>query len=126
MKTSLVRYMAAVCAIAVFAIVALAQVDGALVGKWSMVSYSDGEPVQWTLTLQDSDGKLTGTLATTEGEAPAKDFTYQGGVIKFKAPYQGDEYDIELKLLEGQLQGTWAGAGNSGKTVGTKKTPGTS
>ncbi|HWF48199.1 MAG TPA: hypothetical protein VG168_14415 [Bryobacteraceae bacterium] len=93
-----------------------------LIGKWSMISETNGgDPVNWTLVLKDSDGKLTALLATDQGEQPAKDFTYASGVLKFKAPYQGNYYDIELKAMpDNKLEGTWSGDGDSGKTTGTK------
>jgi hypothetical protein len=91
-----------------------------LIGKWSMTSESSGDPVQWTLILKDSEGKLTASLDTGEGEQPAKDLTYVDGLLKFKAPYQDVDYDIELKAIEDKLTGTWSGGGDSGKTSGTK------
>jgi hypothetical protein len=91
-----------------------------LIGKWSMTSESSGDPVQWTLILKDSEGKLTASLDTDEGEQPAKDLTYVDGLLKFKAPYQDVDYDIELKAIEDKLTGTWSGGGDSGKTSGTK------
>jgi hypothetical protein len=91
-----------------------------LIGKWSMTSESSGDPVKWTLTLKESEGKLTGSMDTGEGEQPAKDLTYADGLLKFKAPYQDVDYDIELKAIEDKLNGTWSGGGDSGKTSGTK------
>lgn len=94
--------------------------QAALVGKWNMISESEGDPVHWTFVVKESDGKLAGFLATDDGEQAAKDFTYDNGVVRFKAPYQGQDYDIELKLSAGKLDGTWSGGGNSGKTSGVK------
>jgi len=91
-----------------------------LIGKWSMTSESSEDPVKWTLILKDSEGKLTASLDTGEGEQPAKDLTYVDGLLKFKAPYQDVDYDIELKAIEDKLTGTWSGGGDSGKTSGTK------
>ena len=98
----------------------LAQGNAALAGKWNMTSESNGDPVHWTLVLKDTNGKLTGFLTTDEAEQPAKEFKYDAGVITFKAPYQGQDYDIQLKLIEDKLDGTWSGGGDSGRTTGTK------
>jgi hypothetical protein len=99
----------------------LAQDYKSLVGKWNMVSETDGDPVNWTLVLKDNDGKLMAFLATDAGEQQAKDFTYADKVIKFKAPYDGEDYEIELKVTpENKLEGKYSGGGNSGKTTGTK------
>jgi hypothetical protein len=91
-----------------------------LIGKWSMTSETSEDPVQWTLTLKESGGKLTASVDTGEGEQPAKDFTYTDGIMKFKAPYQDVDYDIELTANADKLNGTWSGGGDSGKTSGTK------
>ena len=99
---------------------ALGQDYKALIGKWNMTSETDGDPVNWTLVLKESDGKLTGVLSSDQGEMPAKDFTFVDGVLKFTAPYQGEDYDIELKATPEKLDGTWSGGGGSGKTSGTR------
>jgi hypothetical protein len=121
MPQKLVQRMVAVflltCAVVVSA---LGQDYKTLIGKWNMTSETSVDPVKWTLVLKESDGKLAAFLATDGGEQPAKDFTYADGVLKFKAPYQGEDYDIELKVTTGKLDGTWSGGGNSGKTSGTK------
>src|ERR1700736_3396066 len=91
-----------------------------IIGKWNMTSETSGDPVPWVLVLKDDGGELKAWLTAGEGEQAAKDFTYQNGVLKFKAPYQGDYYDIELKVAGDKLAGTWSGGGNSGQTSGTK------
>jgi len=121
MAHHLTRRVLAVCLLTWVAIVsALGQDYHALIGKWNMTSETDADSVKWTLVLKESDGKLTAFLSSDEGETPAKDFTYLDGVPKFKAPYQGQDYDIELKATPEKLDGTWSGDGGSGKTTGTK------
>ncbi len=95
-----------------------------LVGRWNMASVTpDGDSVKWVLVLKEVDGKLAGSLVSEDGETSTKDFSYANGVLKFQVPYQGDFYDIELKLADGALTGTWSnGGGDSGKTSGTKAT----
>ncbi len=102
------------------AISGFGQEHKALAGKWNMISETDGDPVNWTLVLKEDGGKLTATLESPDGEVVAKDFSYESGVIKFKAPYDDEDYDIELKLVGEKLDGTWSGNGNSGKTSGTR------
>ncbi len=120
MGYKMVRVLGFYLALLIAAAAVFAQDAGALVGKWSMTSETDDDPVKWTLILKETDGKLLASLATEEGEAPARDFTYKDGVMRFKAPYQGQDYDIELKAIEQTLTGTWTGGGSSGKTSGTK------
>jgi hypothetical protein len=114
------RFFALCLAIMVLAVSAPAQDYKPLIGNWNMTSESDGDPVKWTLILKESEGKLTADLGTEEGKQPAKDLTFADGVLKFKAPYQGSDYDIELKATADKLDGTWSGGGGSGKTSGTK------
>jgi hypothetical protein len=114
------RFFVLCLAIMVLAVSAPAQGFKPLIGNWNMTSESQGDPVKWTLILKETDGKLTGDLATEDGKQPAKDLTYADGVLKFKAPYQGADYDIELKATADKLDGTWNGGGDSGKTSGTK------
>lgn len=113
----------AVCLLTVLTVFSVSAQDyKALIGRWSMASENEGgDPVNWTLVLKDSDGKLSGSLAAGEGEQIAKNFSYENGVLRFKAPYQGQDYDIELKVVAGKLDGTWSGGGNSGKTSGAKQ-----
>jgi hypothetical protein len=91
-----------------------------LIGTWNMTSETSGDPVKWTLVLKEEDGKLAGQLTTDGGPQPAKNFTYSGGVVKFVAPYQGADYDIQIKLDGSKLDGTWSGGGDSGRTSGTR------
>jgi hypothetical protein len=114
------RFFALCLGLMVLAVSAYGQDYKPLLGKWNMTSESSEEPVKWTLTLQASEGKLTGILSTGGGEQPAKDLTFVDGVLKFQAPYQGSYYDIELKATADKLDGTWDGGGDSGKTYGTR------
>ena len=114
------RFFALCLGLMVLAVSAHGQDYKPLLGKWSMTSESNGDPVKWTLTLTESEGKLTGSLSAGEGEQPAKDLTFADGVLKFQAPYQGSYYAIELKATADKLDGTWDGGDDSGKTYGTK------
>jgi hypothetical protein len=99
----------------------LAQNYKPLLGKWNMTSETDGDPVQWTLVLKETNGKLDGTLVAGDQEMPTKEFSYADGVLKFKVPYEGQYYDIELKSTAAdKLTGTWSGEGASGRTTGAK------
>ena len=102
------------------AVSAFAQDYKSLLGKWNMTSETDQDPVKWTLVLKEVDGKLAAFLATSEQEQPAKNFTFVDGVIKFQAPYNGEDYDIELKPAGDTIAGSWSGNGDSGKTTGTR------
>ncbi|MGI9071010.1 MAG: hypothetical protein ACR2JB_06720 [Bryobacteraceae bacterium] len=95
--------------------------DHQLAGKWKMNSTTpDGNDVYWTLSITYKDGNYSATLSSDDGETSAKDFKVEGSKVHLQAPYQGDEYDIDLKLVDGRLVGTWSGNGDSGETKGEK------
>jgi hypothetical protein len=114
------RIIAALLVACLFALTAAAQDYKSLLGKWQMTSETDGDPVNWTLVIKDVNGKPGVFLTLEDAEQPAKGVVYEGGVLKFKAPYEGEDYDVELKLAADKLEGTWSGAGDSGKTSGTR------
>jgi hypothetical protein len=100
---------------------AYAQEDTALPGKWNMVSTApDGADVQWTLSITYKDGTYSAIMGSDQGEGAAKDFKVEGSKIHLRAPYQGEEYDVDLRLVNGKLTGTWSGNGDSGATEGEK------
>jgi len=126
-KTKLFRTLsvAAVLLMAAFMLAAQSDAKGGnqdLVGKWKMTSFSpEGDPIPWSLNIKEADGKLAATLDTeNQGEAPARDFTAAGDKVHFKAPYEGEDYDIDLTLNDGKLTGTWSGNSDSGKTTGER------
>jgi hypothetical protein len=121
MPHNLIQRLLALCLLTCLAAFsALAQDYKALLGKWDMTSETDADPVKWTLILKETDGKLTGSLSAGDQEVLVKNFSYADGVLKFKVPYEGQDYDIELKSAADKLVGPWSGDGNSGRTSGTK------
>jgi hypothetical protein len=114
------RRFFALCFVFALALSAYAQDYKPLLGVWNMTSESDGDPIKWTLTLKETDGKLVALCATGDGEKPAKNVTFADGVLKFDAPYEDAYYGVTLKPTGSKLDGTWEGDGNSGKTYGFK------
>jgi hypothetical protein len=110
-------------AVVVCTAIAHAWQDDQLAGKWKMDSTTpDGNDVYWTLSITYKDGSYSAMIGSEQGEAAAKDFKIDGPKIHLRAPYQGEEYDIDLKLVDGKLVGTWSGASDSGETKGEKAT----
>ena len=94
----------------------------ALVGNWKMTSVTpDGDTIPWTLRVKEDAGKLTAFISSADGgEQEVKDFDAAEGRIRFKAPYQGEDYNIDLTMDGDKLVGTWSGNGDSGKTSGER------
>jgi len=108
-------------AIALCAGTAHAQQEKALTGKWNMVSSTpNGSEVNWTLSITYKDGGYSATLGSEEGETAAKNFKVEGSKIHLRVTYEGEEYDIDLKLVDGKLVGTWSGNQDTGQTKGEK------
>ncbi len=98
-----------------------AQQSSQLTGKWNMISTSpDGDEIPWTLSITNDDGKYNATVEGNAGLSPAKDFKVDGTKVHLRTTYQDQDYDIDLKLEENKLTGTWSGNGDSGPTKGTK------
>lgn len=100
---------------------AQAQQNDALVGHWKMLSSTDnGDEIPWNLSISYGDGKYSATASIESGENPVKDLKVEGKTIHFRVPYQGNDYEIDLKLVGEKLKGTWSGNGDSGDTKGEK------
>ena len=103
--------------------IARGQKADALIGKWKMVSTTpDGSQVPWGLSISYANGKYGATASSpsNEGEGPVKDLTVDGSKVHFRVPYEGEDYDIDLKLDGSSLVGTWSGNGETGETKGEK------
>ena len=86
-----------------------------------MVSVTpDGDQISWTLSIAHDNEKYTATIKGNEGQSAAKDVKVDGATIHLRTTYQDEDYDIDLKLEENRLVGTWSGNGDSGETRGTR------
>ena len=121
MSQGAIRRLFALSLVLGLAVLAHAQDYKPLLADWNMTSESDGDPIKWTLSLKELDGKLTAICGSADGEKPAKNVTFADGVLKFDAPYEDAYYRVTLKPNGNKLEGTWEGDdGNSGKTYGFK------
>lgn len=122
MKTAIRRLSLMLAFACLFAALTLSQDKGsAVAGTWNMTSQTANGDLQWVLNIKQQGDTLAGTIKTPEGgEEALKEFSFKDGTLTFKAPYQGEYYDIAVKLADGKLEGTWSGQGDSGRTYGTK------
>lgn len=98
----------------------------AILGKWNMESIDPNDvSIKWFMEVKEKDGSFVATITSADGNVQElKSFTVIDNVVKFKAPYQGEDYPIELQLKDGRLEGKWhSGDGDSGVTRGTKALP---
>jgi hypothetical protein len=114
-----------VAALALSTAIAWGQKTDPLVGKWKMLATTpDGSQIPWGLTITYANGKYGATASSpsNEGEGPVKDLTVDGSKVHFRVPYEGEDYDIDLKLDGNSLVGTWSGNGETGQMKGEKIT----
>jgi hypothetical protein len=101
---------------------ALAAAEKPVVGSWQCVSDSpDGEQYRWTVTVKETDGKLSGIISGAPGEYPMVDPQFDNGVFTFKVQIEGQTYTIEAKISGDKLDGVWKGATSQGVIKGTKQ-----
>jgi len=95
--------------------------DNPMVGKWDCVGTDDaGQASNWTLTVKDDGGKLTGTLSGDMGEFELVDAKLDGDAFTFKVVVQDATYLIESKIDGKKLDGKYKGPEAGGTLKGTK------
>lgn len=98
----------------------LAAASGAI-GAWDCTAISpDGEALRFTLTIQEENGQLAGTVRSADGETRISAVKYQNSTLTFKVDYQGAPYTLELKVEGDKLAGTYRGEAASGEVKGTR------
>jgi hypothetical protein len=123
MRASSGSRLAAFCVALIICLSGLcySQKSSEITGKWSMVSITpDGDQIPWTLSINNDNGTYTATIEGDEGQSPARDIKVDGATVHFRTTYHDEDYDVELKLQENRLVGTWSGNGESGETRGTR------
>ncbi len=91
-----------------------------VVGVWQIVS-SGAEDTNWTLTVREERGKLTGTLAGGVGEFGLVDPKVEGDRFTFKVNVNENTYVVETKISGNRLAGTYKGPDTSGSVKGTRQ-----
>jgi hypothetical protein len=100
-------------------VLALAATNPAI-GVWQVVS-TGAEDLNWTLTVKEEGGKLTGTLAGDVGEFGLVDPKVEGDAFTFKIVVNEDTYAVETKVYGNKLVGTYKGPDMSGSVKGTRQ-----
>jgi glutamine cyclotransferase len=120
-KHPTLRYTVAVLALMTLAAAWLAAAP-AVVGTWECVSTTpDDADLHWTLTVTESDGKLSATATGETGDSNLNDVTFDGKVLSFTATLDSGTYTVKVNVAGDKMEGTWSGAGDSGKVTGSRK-----
>jgi hypothetical protein len=109
--------------ILLFASVATWAADNqAVVGTWDVVSTDDsGQPMNWTLTVKDDGGKLSGTLSGDAGELPIVEAKLEGNTFTFKIVVNEATYTTEGTIDGKKFDGKYKGSEGAGTVKGTKR-----
>jgi hypothetical protein len=106
-----------------FASVAAWAADNPVVGTWDVVSTDDsGQPTNWTLTVKDDGGKLSGTLSGDMGELAIVDAKLDGNMFSFKVVVNEASYVTEGTVDGKKFDGKFKGPEAAGTVKGTKRT----
>ena len=95
--------------------------DSPVIGTWDAVSTDDaGQTSNWTLTIKDDGGKLTGTLSGDPGEFPISEAKLDGNSFSFKVIVNESTYSVETTLDGNKFDGKYKGPDGGGTLKGTK------
>ncbi len=97
--------------------------DNPVVGKWDAISNDgSGEELKWTLTVNETEGKLSGMLSGGPGDVPLVDPKLEGNAFTFKISINSNCLaEFKLKVEGKKLEGTFSCPEVSGTFKGTKK-----
>jgi hypothetical protein len=108
--------------ILLFASVAAWAADNPVVGTWDVVSTDDsGQPTNWTLTVKDDGGKLSGTLSGDMGDLTLVDAKLDGNTFSFKVVVNEATYTTEGTVDGKKFDGKFKGPEAAGTVKGTKR-----
>ena len=108
--------------LALFFAFALLGAENPVVGTWDCVAVPDqGDTSNWTLVVKEVEGKLTGTLTSSDGaELPLVDPKLDGDRFVFAVMVNEEKYTAENKVSGDKLEGRYKGAQATGVFRGTK------
>ncbi len=115
------RSIALALALAAAVSFAAAASQNPVVGRWDCVaSIPGGGESKWTLTVKEDNGKLAGSVLGEEGEMPLDNPKFDNGVLSFSVNIESVTYNVQLKVQDAKLEGSWTGGGDTGSLRGSK------
>ena len=81
----------------------------ALTGTWDCVAHLSGEDdIPFTMTLEQNDHAITGSIATHEGDLQVKSGSFKDGAMELHLETQEAKYAVSGKFDGDQLKGQWS------------------
>ena len=94
----------------------------AIAGEWNFFTTApDGAPLNWSLTVKEEDGKLSGFLSGSQGIIPLVNPKFEGDLFTCSVTVDGGDYSVELKVTGNTAEGSWKGGADTGKIKASKK-----
>ena len=91
-----------------------------VLGVWPVSLYLPNGVLHLTLALEQSAGRLVGSLAGEAGTVGLQALDFDGEVLRFEVHLMGESYRFESALKDGKLVGRWL-AGGSWSSPGKKR-----
>lgn len=100
---------------------AFAQSDN-LSGKYKGVAKSEAMgDIPLEVTIKNENGKLSGVISTSQGDATITGGTYENGKVKIKFDAGGTEGTVDAEMKDGKIVGKWDLGGVGGPLELTKQ-----
>jgi hypothetical protein len=99
---------------------AVAGDDDAL-GTWDIVAQTPQGEMTAVLTLTRAEGALKAEIELGGVPRTVRNEKVTDGVLTMQVMYDGTYYNVEAKLDEDTMEGTWSGGGDSGTLKATRQ-----
>ncbi|MGD0579286.1 MAG: hypothetical protein ABSC08_10200 [Bryobacteraceae bacterium] len=96
----------------------------AITGKWNLTAKDpDGTEIKADLVIKSEDGKLSGTIGSSEGTTPLTDVEFKDNVFTCRLTYNDNLVTLKLTLDGDTLKGNWStDDGATGPVEATRQT----
>ena len=80
-----------------------------IAGKWDLTAKDpDGNDIKGQMVLKYEDGRLSGTIGSSEGTNPLKEVEFKDNVFTCKLMYGDNQVTLKLTLDGDTLTGNWS------------------
>jgi hypothetical protein len=80
-----------------------------IAGKWNLTAKDpDGNDIKGQMVLKYEDGRLSGTIGSSEGTNPLKEVDFKDNVFTCKLMYGDNQVTLKLTLDGDTLTGNWS------------------
>jgi hypothetical protein len=93
------------------AVLVFSQAKGSasLTGSWDCIAHLSGEDdIPFTMTLDQKDNVITGSVATHEGDLEVKSGSFKDGTLEVHLETPDAKYAVTGKLDGDQFKGQWS------------------